>query len=113
MTPANIKTAWAKKLDGAADPIARQFLANVKDEADGAKHDATVKAFLDACNARADKDGAGFMKDVLRYASHLRLAAKRARNAKNGGIIEFAETLPVDNLPETSSAFDPVTCQLP
>jgi hypothetical protein len=113
MTAPKIKAAWVKKLDGATDAPSAQLLASLKNEGDAHEHDADVKAFLAACDARATSDTAGFMRDVLRYASHLRLAAKRARNEKNGGIIEFAETLPVDNLPESHDAFKPATCKLP
>jgi hypothetical protein len=79
---------------------------------DAGSHDLAARNYVKACDERFKNDGANMLKDVLSYASHLRKAVKRAKNPTNGGIIEFAETLPVDDLPETTGAFDPVTCKL-
>src|SRR5262249_43234406 len=82
-------------------PEFQKLTANVADPTDAGKHDFEATSFLKACDARSQSDRAGYIKDYLAYASHLRQAVKRARNPVNGGIIEFAETLPVDNLQET------------
>jgi hypothetical protein len=108
-----VKSAVIAKLEGTQEPVAQKLLASLKDDGDAGGHDFEIKKFLDACAARAKAEPEAYAADVLRYASHLRKAARRARNAKNGGIIEFAETLPVDNLPEPTSGFDPLTCKLP
>jgi hypothetical protein len=108
-----VKAAVIAKLEGTQDPAARQLLANLKDPADAAVHDFAVRKFQQACEERRENDATNFVLDVLRYASHVRKAAKRARNATNGGIIEFKETLPVDDLPEPTGGLDPVTCKLP
>jgi hypothetical protein len=101
----------ASKVQGQS-PALQKLAANVADPTDAGKHDFEAASFLKACDARSQSDRAGYIKDYLSYASHLRQAVKRARNPVNGGIIEFAETLPVDNLPETKAAFDPKTCKL-
>jgi hypothetical protein len=93
-------------------PAVTQLLASLKDPSDAGKHDFAAQSFMKACDARSKSDRAGWIKDYLTYASHLRQAVKRARNPVNGGIIEFPETLPVDGLQETRAAFDPTTCKL-
>jgi hypothetical protein len=52
------------------------------------------------------------LSDGMKWASHLRRVVKGVRDPINGGIIEFAETLPTDNLPDSNAAFDPKTCVL-
>jgi hypothetical protein len=113
MTAAKLKAAFIAKLASSSEPVAMQLVANLRDPSDGAKHDEAAVAFLDACRGRASSEPLAYTRDLVRYASHLRRAARRARNPTNGGVIEFAETLPADNLPETTSEFDPKTCKLP
>jgi hypothetical protein len=108
-----VKKALAGAFDGAQDAAGAELATHLKDETDAAVHDFAVKKFLDVCVARSKGDTANYLKELLRYASHLRKAAKRAQNATNGGIIEFSETLPQDNLDEPTTGFDPVTCKLP
>jgi hypothetical protein len=108
-----VKDALVQAFDGAQDPAGAELAASLKNQGDAAVHDFAVKKFLDVCVARSKGEPAAYLKDLLRYASHLRKAAKRARNETNGGIIEFSETLPEDDLPEPTSGFDPVTCKLP
>jgi hypothetical protein len=108
-----VKAAVIAKLEGTQDPALAKLLANLKDPNDAAAHDFEVKKFVTACADRAKADGPAYAMDLLKYASHLRKAAKRAVNATNGGITEFEETLPADNLPEPTAGFDPVTCKLP
>ena len=64
-------------------------------------------------------DPAGVTADLLAYMSHLRNAMRRARTAPSKdqasiqpgrGIIEFPETLTVDDVPEDGLAFNPKTC---
>jgi hypothetical protein len=88
-------------------------VANLRDPQDATKHDEAVVRFVDTCRARSKSEPLAYTREVVRYASHLRRAARRLRNATNGGIIEFAETLPEDDLPEVTGAFDPTTCTLP
>jgi hypothetical protein len=108
-----VKSAFIAKLEGTQEPAARELLASLKNQGDAANHDFEVKKFLQACQARSQSEPSAYAADLVRWASHLRKAAERARNEENGGIIEFAETLPDDNLPEPSAGFDPVTCKLP
>jgi hypothetical protein len=108
-----VKAAVIDKLKDTTDPALSQLLANLKDPTDAAVHDVAVSKFGDACSARLKSEPDVYVLDLLRYASHVRKAAKRARNAKNGGIIEFPETLPVDDLAEPTAGFDPVSCKLP
>jgi hypothetical protein len=108
-----VRTALVTAFDGQQDPLAVELVASLKDEGDAANHDFAVKQFLSACAARGKSEPAAYAADLVRWGSHLRKAAKRARNEQNGGIIEFAETLPDDDLPEPSTGFDRATCKLP
>lgn len=106
MTSANVKKAFVGALASATSPAAKELLASLKNEADAGSHDLAAKKFMEACDKRFEADKAGMLDDVLTYASHLRLAARRTN------IMEFAETLPFDDRPESKAAFDPVTCKL-
>jgi hypothetical protein len=107
-----VKAALIAKLEGTPEPLAQQLLASLKNPRDASTHDFAVKQFLDACKGRSVSEPAAYAADLVRWASHLRKAAKRARNEENGGIIEFAETLPDDELPEPGAGLDPTTCKL-
>jgi hypothetical protein len=108
------KVADAATKVAGQSPALQKLAASTADPTDAGKHDFDAASFLKACDARAKSptDRANYIKDYLAYASHLRRAVKRARNPVNGGIIEFPETLPVDDLQETRAAFDPKTCKL-
>jgi hypothetical protein len=108
-----VRAALIAAFAGTKDPLAAQLLSNLQDQADAANHDFAVKQFLQACGTRGKREPAAYAADLVRWGSHLRKAVKRARNEQNGGIIEFAETLPDDDLPEPSAGFDPTTCKLP
>lgn len=108
MTPSAIKDGFIANLAGQAG-AAGTLLANLQASADQATHAADVDAFIAACNARPKKD---MLSDAMKWASHLRTAVRRVRDPINGGIIEFPETLPTDNLPDSDAAFDPKTCLL-
>jgi hypothetical protein len=114
MTFAAVKKKLADAVANVANPspAVAKLLANLKNPADAGAHDVEVTTFLKACDERSKSDRVGYIKDYLAFASHVRLAAKRARNPRSGGIIEFAETLPVDDLVETQGALDPKTCKL-
>ncbi len=77
-------------------------------------------AFARACQTRSAKDPLGLARDLVLYFSHLRQATRRVRKAAatptpqlqqpGTGIIEFPETLPIDDVKEDGLAFDPATC---
>jgi hypothetical protein len=113
ITPAKLKEAFQEKLANASDPATVGFRASLGDPSDAPKHDAAAKHFVEACAARSTSEPGAYTRDIVRYTSHLRRAARRLRNPVNGGIIEFSETLPTDDQPEAMSAFDPITCKLP
>jgi hypothetical protein len=46
------------------------------------------------------------------YASHVRRAARDNVASSGQGIIEFSETMTIDNIPDTKKRFDPATCEL-
>jgi len=104
---AAIKSGFAKSLEAAkpaAGSAGAKLLANLKDNADGSKHDAALGAFVTACKARPKKE---LLTDVLKIAS------ARRNVVRERAIMEFSESLPVDNLEaHRDSALDPVTCTL-
>lgn len=104
LTPAAIRDGFKAALAGQSGAAAVQLLANLNVVGDQAAHQTDVDTFFTACNARPKKD---MLTDVMTWASHLRRTVK-----STSGIIEFDETLPADNLPDTAAAFDPKTCLL-
>ena len=104
LTPDAIREGFKTSLRGQAGPAAVQLLANLEAVGDQSAHQSEVTKFFGACAARPKKD---LLTDVMKWAAQLR---KNARSTS--GIIEFDETLPQDNLPETAGAFDPKTCVL-
>ena len=112
MNPAKIKAAWATALAGKTEPAAVQLLASIQNTNDAANHDADVATYGKACVQRMTTDPVGMLADTLKRVSHLRTGARNMRDATSGGIIEFLETLPTDNLPDTAASFDAVTCTL-
>jgi hypothetical protein len=113
LTPDKLREGFKANLKNATGPGAAQLLANLSLLNDQDAHRKDTDAFLAACRARPKKD---LLADTLVYASHLRnaLRAHRATEGagKGQGIIEFPETLPVDQLPDSDKAFDPVSCTL-
>jgi hypothetical protein len=103
-----------------ANDAEREFLRSLKDPGAAPRHQARVQGYLDQCKTRATRDNAGFTNDLVRYASHLRQAAKRVKvKIKNEefdlGILDFDETVPRDDLwdqPFTNPRFNPDTCVL-
>jgi hypothetical protein len=112
LTPDKIREGFKANLRGATGAAA-ELLKSLEDRNDGAAHQKVVRGFLDACGARPRKE---LLRDVLLYNGHVKRALKRHRGSegagKGQGIIEFPETLPVDDLPDTEKAFDPTTCTL-
>jgi hypothetical protein len=108
LTPSAIKDGFIANLAG-QEGAAATLLKNLQTSGDQAAHAADLDAFIAACKARPKKD---MLSDGMKWASHLRSVVKGVRDPINGGIIEFAETLPTDNLPDSSAALDPKTCVL-
>ena len=106
-TPATFRSGFVSKLEAkkpAAGTPAAALLANLKDTADSSKHDSAMATFVSSCKARPKKD---LLKDVFTIAS-----ARRNR-VRERPIMEFAESLPFDDLaPNKLSALDAVTCTL-
>jgi hypothetical protein len=69
------QSAWAKKLT--LPQLLEMARGNPGLQANAAapRHQTEVDAYVQACRARAASDNAGFTKDVVTYASHLRRAA--------------------------------------
>ena len=102
-------SAGLEKLDR---PGAKELRDALGDLGDAAAHQKDVEAFFAACQARPK---AGMLSDILRYNAHLKAALKSHQiDTPDGrlGILEFSETLPVDDLPDAKKRFDPKTCEL-
>jgi hypothetical protein len=111
MTAQKIHDEFVTKLRDASAPGAAQLLKNLS-ATDLADHKQDIASFAAVC---AKRDKRQLVNDILQYNAHLKFAAKNHRtNTPNGaqGIIEFSETFPVDNLKDTTLAFDPATCTL-
>jgi hypothetical protein len=111
MTPEKIRQGFLTNLRGSTAPGAAQLLKNLSAN-DIAAHQKDVDAFTGACKTRDKQE---LVNDILRYNAHLKLAAKNHRASTpegSQGILEFSETFPVDDLPDTNLAFDPATCTL-
>jgi hypothetical protein len=104
MTAEAIREGFKTSLKGQTGAAAVQLLANLNAAGDQQAHQAEVTAFFTACAARPKKD---LLTDVMTWASHLRKTVR-----STSGIIEFDGSLPKDNLPDTTSAFDKKTCVL-
>jgi hypothetical protein len=113
LDPDAIRNGFIENLKSATDPAAKKLLANLQKKDDQAAHQQEVDAFWKACKKRPAKD---VLSDLMTFASHQRRAARANTSRREGqggqGIIEFAETLPVDDIPDTNKAFDPATCTL-
>jgi hypothetical protein len=112
ITPDKIRDGFKSNLANDNSDAGKQLLKNLGDTNDEAGHNNDVNAFFTACAARPKAD---FVADLLQYNAHLKAAAKAHRTSTPdgvNGIIEFAETLPVDNLKDTKAAFDPKDCTL-
>jgi hypothetical protein len=112
LTPDKIRDGFIKNL-GSASGAGAELLKALQNKSDAADHQKAADDFFKACAARPKKD---FIADTLQYLAHTRFALldhKGTEGAGRGqGIIEFPETLPVDNLKDTNKAFDPATCTL-
>jgi hypothetical protein len=111
MIPEKIRQGFLANLQGKATPGAAQLLKNLSAR-DIAEHTKEVGAFVAACNKRDKQE---LVNDILRYNAHNKFAVKKHRaDTPDGpqGIIEFSETFPVDDLPDTDLALDPATCTL-
>jgi hypothetical protein len=104
-----IRTGFLTNLAGQSGAGGPADLAkNLSTKGDAAAHDAAVKAFFDACTKRPVDQ---FLEDVLGIAAHVTAQAKRVKGGNGQGIIEFQETLPQNDVPDSPVALDPVTCQ--
>ncbi len=138
ITPETLRAGFVATITAEADagtvkplPGAAELLASLQNPNDANAHRAVATGFIKACTLRsnrvlaadatdAQKAGAAaeklaVLKDAVAYASHVRRAAKRARTETADGvqgIIEFSETLPVDDVTETTKALNPVDCTL-
>lgn len=106
-TAAELEAGFVKALEAkkpAAGTAEAKLLANLKDTGDSAKHDKALDDFVKACKARPKRD---LLSDVLKVAS------ARRDKIRERPIMEFAESLPVDDLDaDPKNALDPVTCVL-
>jgi hypothetical protein len=117
ITPAAIKAGFLRNLasltkSGPYAASASRLVGNLQTPNDAPRHHTDVRGFIDRCNAR---DRGELARDILRYNAHLkaRTKAHRAETPQGAqGIIEFAETLPIDELPDTPVAFDEASCTL-
>jgi hypothetical protein len=121
--PATAKADLIRKIEakGAGATAAEsEFLRSLKETEAADRHQARIGAYLQQCKTRAQEDNVGFTNDVVRYASHLRQAAKRVKvKIKNEefelGVLDFDETVARDKLwdqPFTNPRFNPDTCVL-
>jgi hypothetical protein len=112
LTADKIRDGFITNLKGASG-AGGDLLTALQNKNDAADHQKAADDFFKACAARPKKD---FIADTLQYLAHTRFALldhKGTEGAGRGqGIIEFPETLPVDNLKDTDKAFDPATCTL-
>jgi hypothetical protein len=114
MTADKIRAGFVTELGkGKGGDAAPQLLASLGNTADAATHQKDVDAFFAACAARPKKD---LLADALAVLSHQRNAIRKHKGqdgaGRGQGIIEFDETLPVDNIPDSNKAFDLATCTL-
>jgi hypothetical protein len=109
----NVKAGFAKNLAALGTPPAKELAASIANLVDAGSHDFAAKKFMAACDERFKKEKPQMLRDILAYAAHVRSATKRIKDPAGAqGIIEFAETLPIDTQPEITTAFDPTTCKL-
>jgi hypothetical protein len=112
MTPSKIRDGFIANLKNASGAGA-QLLKNLQDTNDAAAHQKDADDFMAKCAARPKKD---LVADIMKVVSHTRKALKDHKGTegagKDQGIIEFDETLPVDNQRDSDKAFDPATCTL-
>jgi hypothetical protein len=112
LTPDAIRDGFKTNLAKDDSDAAKQLLKNLGDTSDEAAHNTDVQNYIAACNARPKPD---MVADILQYNAHLKAAAKAHRTSTpdgRQGIIEFAETLPVDNQKDSKASFDPKDCTL-
>jgi hypothetical protein len=106
-----LKKAGADKKSPDRDPAAK-LLANLSTDGDAAAHATEAAAFVKACAGRPF----GVVEDALAYAVHLRMTTRllKTKTVRDGtlGILDFAETLPVDKLPDTKQGWNATTCVL-
>lgn len=111
MTPDAIRAGFKASLAGQTGAAAT-LLANLNAAGDQAAHQADVNAFFAACTARPKKD---LLTDAMAWAAHLRRTVRGVRDPRNGGIIEFAESMPSDSSDkqaDITTFFNPKTCIL-
>jgi hypothetical protein len=105
-----IRKGFVTNLKKDSSPAAQQLLASFTSKQHQDAHQADVDRFVAACKRRPPKE---LLADIMRFASHQR-RAMRANVAKGleSGILEFSETMVVDDIPDSNRALDPVDCTL-
>ena len=108
--PAHIRDGFVAQLEAAAPADgtpAAQLLAALGDTGDTQAHRDAVQAFADACQTRSRSDAMGLMTDLDKIASLLR------DEARERPVLEFAESLPVDDLDvDPATRLSPADCTL-
>lgn len=108
LNPQKIRGALNAALDGKGE-AAERLRESLQRPKNVAAHEKAANDFLAACRARPKK---ALLADAMLYASHLRRVMRSIKGKNGQGIIEFPETLPIDDLPDTDKKFDPQTCEL-
>jgi hypothetical protein len=109
MTPDAIRDGFKAALAADTSAPGKQLAANLAAAGDSAAHTADVTKYLSACKARDKK---AFLTDVFAFVAHQRRAARANIANSRQGIIEFAETMVIDDIADTTKALDPVDCTL-
>jgi hypothetical protein len=106
LTSARIRAGFVANL-ASAQGAGAELLASLNDQNDATAHLKDVEDFLNACKARTDKRA--LLSEVLEHNDDVKAALRAHRTQTPDGaqgIIEFAETLPIDNLKPSSHSFD-------
>jgi len=108
MTPDAIREGFKTSLANGEGLAAKSLLANLSQPDDQAQHIDDIRAFLEACNGRDRKE---LLADLMTFASHQRRASRAIVSSSGQGIIEFAESMVFDDIPDTPQSLDPITCR--
>ncbi len=109
MTPDAIRDGFKAALAADSSAPGKQLAANLAAVGDAAAHTADVAKFMTACKARDKK---AFLTDVFAFTAHQRRAARANVANSRQGIIEFSETMVLDDIADTNKALDSVDCTL-
>ena len=109
MTAGAIRDGFKAALAADTSGPAKKLAANLAAVGDAAAHTADVNKYLTACKARDKK---AFLTDVFAFVAHQRRAARANVANSRQGIIEFTESMVVDDIADTTKALDPIDCTL-